>query len=285
MCLILKIPSRWTGVFAARDNGRLIDRFDAFPTTTNLAVLYEGRVVGGMRLTLDSEMGIPADDYYDFRSHLPRNSHVMGCGQKCVTKEFRTPKIARGLILMAMYFAVSHGVSYIVAAINPDIANLLKRVGFQALDGKIIIPNIKIPGIPVLLDMRNLKDYFMKFAIESELYNFLKSYHCMFFSQSEQIIKTGELGNAAFIIIQGEAEVKYKDITLASLSQGDVFGELALFTDDIRSADVFAKTDVKAMVLKKEDFLSHLKDNPQQALKLISSMANRSKSLINQIKT
>jgi len=267
------------------DNGMVIDRFDAFPTTTNLVVLYEGRVVGGMRITLDSEMGIPQDDYYDFRRHIPRNSHVMGCGQKCVTKELRSPKIARGLILMAMYFAVSHGVSHIVAVINPDIAKLLKRVGFQALDGEIIVPHIRIPVIPVLLDMRDLKDYFMNFAIKNELYNFLKSYNCMFFSQSEQIIRTGEPGNAAFIIIEGEAEVRYKDTILTSLSQGDVFGELALFTDDIRSADVFAKTEVKAMVLKKEAFLSHLKGNPQQALKLISAMANRLKSLTNQIKT
>ena len=145
-----KVYCEEEGYIAPRDNGRLIDRFDTFPTTTNLAVLYEGRVVGGMRLTLDSEIGIPEDDYYDFRSHLPRNSHVMGCGKNCVTKEFRNPKIARGLILMGLYFAVSNGVSHIVAAITPDIAKLLKRVGFQALDDEMTIPDIRIPVIPAI---------------------------------------------------------------------------------------------------------------------------------------
>ena len=72
-----KVYCEEEGYIAPRDNGRLIDRFDTFPTTTNLAVLYEGRVVGGMRLTLDSEIGIPEDDYYDFRRHIPRDSHII----------------------------------------------------------------------------------------------------------------------------------------------------------------------------------------------------------------
>ncbi|MBO1349014.1 MAG: cyclic nucleotide-binding domain-containing protein [Hormoscilla sp. GUM202] len=280
-----KVFSEERGFFSPTHDGRLTDRFDAFPGTTNLAVLHEGRVVGGMRLTLDSEVGIPADDYFDFRSHIPKDSQVMGCGMYCVTKEFRTSKIALGLMLMASYFGISHGASHVAAPINPDIAKLLKRVGFQALGGEISVPHVSIPLIPLLLDGRDLKDYFMNFARENELYNFLKSYECMFFFQAEQIIRAGDPGNTAFIIVEGEAEVRYKDTILMNLKQGDMFGELALLTDEIRSADVFAKTEVKAMVLKKDDFLSHLKENPQQALKIISSIANRLKSLTNQIKS
>ncbi|MDX1398112.1 MAG: GNAT family N-acyltransferase, partial [Oceanospirillum sp.] len=116
-------------LFSATSDLRVMDRFDTFSTSKNLIAVSDGAVIGSMRLTLDSEAGIPADEYYDFRRLLPEDARILNCGMYCVTKPFRGAKIAIGLNLMASYFGVSNDVTHVVAPINPVIAKLVGRIG------------------------------------------------------------------------------------------------------------------------------------------------------------
>src|SRR2546426_5992950 len=66
------------------------------------------------------------------------------------------------------------------------------------------------------------------------------------------IVKQGELGDTMFLILQGELRVrmnvKGKETILATLGVGDFFGDISLFDQGPRSADVVANTD--SIVLK-----------------------------------
>lgn len=277
-----KVFGEEEGVFDVIPDGRVLDRFDAFSTTSNLVALNEGEVVGGMRMTLDSSMGIPADEYYDFRRFMPEDAIVMNCGMYCVTKPFRGARIALGLILMAAYYAVTHKVTHVVAPINPAIAKLLGRVGFKVLDDEQIDPHMGFPFIPVLLDMNHLNDFFYTFAENNRLYNFIESYECIFYNNGEYVVRAGELGDSAFVIIEGEIEVRAAgtDQVLATMGRGEVFGELALLTDDVRTADVVACSDLRIMSLPKEAFLEHLMNNPDHAMWMLKSIGKRMKSML-----
>ncbi|MCW8830687.1 MAG: cyclic nucleotide-binding domain-containing protein [Gammaproteobacteria bacterium] len=274
-----KVFSEEEGKFEATDDGRVIDRFDAYQTSHCMAVVNNEEVVGSMRITLDSPLGLPADEFFDFRSHLPADSKLFSCGMYCVQKDFRAPRIALGLIMMASYLSMSNGVSHVAAPINPAIAKLLKRVGFKQLGDEFKDPHFGLPVLPMLLDINDLNDHFINFVKQNDLYNFLHSYEYYTFSKDEHVIKSGEPGDMAYVIIEGEVEIKNNSALLGSLKEGDIFGELALLTEDVRSADVFAKTDVKAMTLHKDAFLKHLHTNPDQAMKLINTLGQRIKSL------
>lgn len=76
------------------------------------------------------------------------------------------------------------------------------------------------------------------------------------FEAGTLIVNEGDVGDAAFIIVQGHCRVfrrlDGREETLATLGPGDVFGEMALILDEPRGASVSAEDRVIALVLDQE---------------------------------
>jgi tRNA A-37 threonylcarbamoyl transferase component Bud32 len=76
------------------------------------------------------------------------------------------------------------------------------------------------------------------------------------FGPDEEIVREGEVGDAAFIITEGECEVVQgagaARVRLRSMGPGEVFGETALLTDGLRTATVVAQTKVTVLVVTRE---------------------------------
>ncbi|MCI0613646.1 cyclic nucleotide-binding domain-containing protein, partial [bacterium] len=101
------------------------------------------------------------------------------------------------------------------------------------------------------------------------------------YASGELIIREGEAGDSFFIIDQGEVEVFVNSPggnrkSLATLSVGDFFGEIALLTGERRTASVQATLDVRVFRLKKDSFKSVLETRPD-ILDEISSVLSRRK--------
>ena len=64
-----------------------------------------------------------------------------------------------------------------------------------------------------------------------------------------RLTREGASGYAFFILDQGQARVELEGDTIYELRPGDVFGEMAFFSDGRRKADVFADTDVRVMAM------------------------------------
>jgi len=274
------------GLLQPTPDGRIIDRFDTFPSTHILVVITQTEeVVGTFRLALDSAQGLPADEYYNFRQHIPQNSHLLHGGFFCVSQAHRSTKLTMGLILMSAYFAISHGVTHVLAPINPKIGNLLKRIGFTQIADEFIEPHTGAIMAPLILNTSHINDFFLNFIRQNQLNDFLHDYERWFYQAGEEIIKAGTVGEEAFHIIEGKVQVKapQTDLILGELGTGEIFGELALLTNEPRSADVIALTDVQMMVLPKEAFMSRFLTQPEQVLHLMQLLAKRTQSLINQL--
>jgi len=77
----------------------------------------------------------------------------------------------------------------------------------------------------------------------------------------ERIIQIGERGDCMYFIASGEVEVQLPNATI-ELKAGDVFGEIALLTNEPRNADVTAKGYVTLLVLKRRDFQRLTRSSP-----------------------
>ena len=80
------------------------------------------------------------------------------------------------------------------------------------------------------------------------------------FTAGETILNQGETGDSGFVVVSGTVEVSVGSgkapKTLATLSAGDVFGEMSLIDPSPRSATVRALTDVVCEVTSYEEFMS-----------------------------
>lgn len=85
------------------------------------------------------------------------------------------------------------------------------------------------------------------------------------FKTGSVIARQGDPGDCAYIVESGQCAV-FRDedgveVFLRHLTVNDVFGEKALFTEKPRTSTVIAETDVTVMVVKKEIFDDHFKDD------------------------
>ncbi|HJU17095.1 MAG TPA: ATP-binding cassette domain-containing protein [Stellaceae bacterium] len=74
------------------------------------------------------------------------------------------------------------------------------------------------------------------------------------YAAGETIIREGERGEEFFLISDGTVEVIRDDREVASLGQGDFFGEVALISGEPRNANVVAAEPLETYVLASQDF-------------------------------
>ena len=91
----------------------------------------------------------------------------------------------------------------------------------------------------------------------------------------ETIVREGDSGSALHLILQGSAEVRRAGRSLARLGEGQFFGEMSLFDDLPRSADVVASEPSKIAVLQKWEFWGFAASQPNVVLNILAEMSRR----------
>ncbi len=102
------------------------------------------------------------------------------------------------------------------------------------------------------------------------------------------IVKQGQIGDALFVILQGQARVVISDqrgreVILATLVAGDYVGELSLIDGCAHSANVEAQTDTDMLVMGSAEFQVCLKTNITIAQAMIKGLAYRLRKADEQI--
>jgi CRP-like cAMP-binding protein len=89
------------------------------------------------------------------------------------------------------------------------------------------------------------------------------------------LVREGEAGHEAFVIMEGSATVSRKGETIAQLGVGDVVGELAPLTGGNRTATVVADTPMELLVIGQREFAGLLDEVPGLAVRVLHNLAHR----------
>lgn len=89
------------------------------------------------------------------------------------------------------------------------------------------------------------------------------------------LVREGEPGHEAFVIVEGSATVTRKGETIATLGAGDVVGELAPITGGMRTATVTADTTMELLVIGQREFAGLLDEVPGLAVLVLQNLAHR----------
>ena len=103
------------------------------------------------------------------------------------------------------------------------------------------------------------------------------------YSDREVICRQGEKGDRMYVIQSGHVAVVREEeegeVVLADLKTGDVFGEMALFDRQPRSATVRARGKARVLTLDKRAFMRRVHEDPSQAFRILQGMSRRIRNL------
>ena len=100
------------------------------------------------------------------------------------------------------------------------------------------------------------------------------------FPSGEAIFREGDASNTCYVVRSGHARAirqhpDGRQIVLATFGPGDIFGELAMFDDELRSATVEATDELEVLAIRGEDMRRLMYEHAEIAVKLAVSLVRR----------
>jgi putative ABC transport system ATP-binding protein len=151
---------------------------------------------------------------------------------------------------------VQEGCTVIMVTHDNRILELADRI-VNMVDGRII-SNVVLRNALIICEFLKSVDLFKQLT-PSEIANVADRMETRKYKSGEVVIREGDPGEEFFLIGRGAATVTMQspgapEHQVATLGPGDVFGEMALLTDEPRNATVRAVEDMEAYCLGKKDF-------------------------------
>lgn len=123
----------------------------------------------------------------------------------------------------------------------------------------------KLSTIPIFVDISKETLSVLSDLLKEERY-----------AEEQYVVREGDSADAMYILQSGEVEVrkvinrdtgKYKTLTI--LEEGDIFGEMAVFGKEIRSADVVVRKDSVLWRLDYSELLKIINSDPASGVKIL----------------
>jgi CRP-like cAMP-binding protein len=95
------------------------------------------------------------------------------------------------------------------------------------------------------------------------------------FTAGATIFNEGDEGHEMFVIRNGLVEILLHDKVVATLSEGEIFGEMALIDTGARSATARAKEDCTLVPVDERRFTFLIQQTPQFGLHVMRVLAER----------
>jgi CRP-like cAMP-binding protein len=121
--------------------------------------------------------------------------------------------------------------------------------------------------IPLFANVEPAKLKLMCFASERIIYK-----------DGQSLFEQGDIGDAAFIIVDGSADVivtRDTPIVVAQVGKDDIVGEIAILVDIPRTATVTATSELTALKITKDLFFRMVTDFPEMGVEIMRVLAQR----------
>lgn len=99
------------------------------------------------------------------------------------------------------------------------------------------------------------------------------------FKAGQRLFEQGDVGAAAYIIIEGTADVTVETddgpLTVARIGRNDIVGEIAILCDVPRTATVVTTSELTALEITKDLFFRMVTDFPEMGVEIMRVLAQR----------
>ena len=247
------------GYLAPKADGRIVDQFDTFGTTTNFIAMEDNRIVGGIRIATSSPAGFPSDQFFDFGPLFQGfSATIASVSQFFLLKKYRANGYRLGFELMGMcaYWASKRNVTHLVAAVNPVIARLLKLGGLEPVAPKFFHDGAGVEVLPMAVDMNHIKGPLLSTIKRQKILTCPENFDREFFLADEPIFCRNQDLQRDYVVINGRIMVydhqtcgrHDKRNLLGELGPGQSFREFGLFPPSSNQVEISAGTKAELMI-------------------------------------
>ncbi len=103
------------------------------------------------------------------------------------------------------------------------------------------------------------------------------------YSDGDIIFREGDTGDMMYVLQSGQIKITKKtsagEVAIATLRSGEIFGEMALFDRQPRSATAVASGDARVLSVDKKKLFSTISRDPTLVFKILESMSQRIRRL------
>jgi len=105
------------------------------------------------------------------------------------------------------------------------------------------------------------------------------------YADGEVVVREGETGDCMYTLQEGQLEVVKggidgrPEVRIRIMEQGAIFGEMAIFEKEVRSATVRALGPARVLTIDKKMFLRRVQEDPSLAFNLLRMMSHRIRNL------
>ena len=276
-------------------NPRIVDHFDAVPEVANV-VAYDGDLaVAAMRINKDTSIGLPAESYFDFSSirkeleadrgkgDAPLN--IVGGSMLAIRREYRNRRnVIFALFKEAAGVMYSWGATHVIGSVRADTLSLYNRIGFETMAEPTFNEVIGDHLIPILAPFDKVFEWTFG-GIGTKvghfwLDKFSPDFERLVLSPGEVLFRQNDVAEDAYAVDEGWVSITRTDpegneMVLANLSQGALFGELAIFDGERRSAMATALVNTELIAISREVMLKAIRENPEKMDQLLAHFAGR----------
>lgn len=109
-----------------------------------------------------------------------------------------------------------------------------------------------------------------------------KVYH-----DGEIVFRQGDVGDCLYVVQDGEVEVidesGGQETLLRVAGRNELFGEMAVFEREKRSATIRARGEARILTIDKKNFLRRINEDPSLAFNLVQRMSRRVRELSTEV--
>jgi CRP-like cAMP-binding protein len=100
------------------------------------------------------------------------------------------------------------------------------------------------------------------------------------FKAGDTIFREGDTADVMYVVQAGELDVVYSGKVVEKLTDGDLFGEMSLISEEPRSATVVARTDCRLVPIDLKGFMFLVEETPYFAVQVMRIMSSRIRNLL-----
>jgi CRP-like cAMP-binding protein len=282
----------------------VFDIYDSFDETVNVLGLDGDTPIASIRVTNENPVGLPAFEHYDFRPFIRTLKGKYGCvGWLCTLKRYRRyPGLIMGLFKMVVREMRKAGIRHMIATLHPPVMAMLESsFGAKAVGEEFFSGELKVPMLPIYVDIENFPPGSREFFRDPSDMIFEESKERRIYRKREVILKKGDTGNEAYLIMRGSVRVlPFSEIDKKLppeltdrgpiahgdllLRQGQIFGELSLLDRGSRTASVIPHSrEVDLMVWSQDELLAQLQYDRLKAFEICKLLGARLREQIEQV--